>query len=200
VIVGSVGTGRHANKPSECRAERTQRGEPHLQTDLGHGQITPAQQRHRPLDPTRLQVAVRRFTEGLAKPSREVSRRHKRRPRHRRNVQRTCVLAVEQISRPTQVSQLSRVHHINVGPSAAERRTWHHHTQSSRRRGARGRAPPCTAVDRRNRPGGVSLVNGAVMAVAALDTATDRLTTLRVGLIVPFMKRRPLGAHRLGRS
>jgi hypothetical protein len=38
------------------------------------------------------------------------------------------------------------------------------------------------------------------MAVAALDTATDRLTTLRVGLIVPFMKRRPLGAHRLGRS
>jgi peptide/nickel transport system permease protein len=57
----SVGAGRHAHELREPRAEGAQRGAPHGEADVGHGQVRAAQQRHGALDPARHEVRVRRL-------------------------------------------------------------------------------------------------------------------------------------------
>src|SRR4051794_33913690 len=54
---------RHAEHACECAAERPEAGEPDIQADLGHGALRFTQERHRPLEPASLQVAMRRLAE-----------------------------------------------------------------------------------------------------------------------------------------
>src|SRR5581483_4235143 len=58
------------------------------------------------LDPSRHQVGVRGLAVRGTELAREVRGRHQRRARHRGNVERRCVLPVDQVARPAQVGEI----------------------------------------------------------------------------------------------
>ena len=62
--LASVGAGRHPDQLDESGAESAERGAADLEADLGDTEVANAQQRHRPLDATCHQVAVRRLPVG----------------------------------------------------------------------------------------------------------------------------------------
>ena len=61
-----VGARRHPDQLGEAGAEGAQRRAADREADLGDAQVAAAQQRHRPLDAARHQVAVRRLAVGRA--------------------------------------------------------------------------------------------------------------------------------------
>jgi len=80
-----------------------------IEGDVGDGQLGFAQQRHRPLDAPREQVAVRRDAEGLLERPREVGpgdAAHLRQPRHR-----PCLVrcSVHPVLRPQEPAQQFRI-------------------------------------------------------------------------------------------
>src|SRR5689334_19194110 len=99
-----------ADETRERRAERAERGESHGHAHVSHRHVAVAQQRHRPFHTPGLQVAVRCIAVCFAEPAREQRRRHQRGTCHRRDIQRPCVLAVQQVPGPTQMRQLSDLH------------------------------------------------------------------------------------------
>src|SRR4051794_29642303 len=68
----AIGGRRHADHARERPAEGPEAREPHLEADLGHGPLALAQQRHRPLEPAPLEVAMRRLAERVLERADEV--------------------------------------------------------------------------------------------------------------------------------
>src|SRR3984893_16299758 len=60
----AIHTGRLPHDPVERAAERTQTGEPHVEADVGDVAVGPAEQAHRPLDASTLQVTLGCLSEG----------------------------------------------------------------------------------------------------------------------------------------
>src|SRR6266542_66792 len=67
-----IGGRRLAHDVGEGPTERPQAPEAHVEADLGHAAVGLPQQKHRPLDPTALQAAVRRLAKGGTKDPNEV--------------------------------------------------------------------------------------------------------------------------------
>src|ERR1700710_1632703 len=93
-----VGTGRYTDQLGEACAEGAQRRAADREADLGDAEVAATQQRHRALDASRHQVAVRRLAVGELELAAEVSRRHVRVAGERLDVQRLGVLAVHPIA------------------------------------------------------------------------------------------------------
>ena len=72
----SVRAGRHADQFGEARAERAERRAADGEAHVGDAQVAATQQRHRPLDAPRHQIAVRRLAVGQLELAAEVTRRH----------------------------------------------------------------------------------------------------------------------------
>src|SRR5699024_5791322 len=83
----SVGRWRFADDVVEGTAERAQTGEPDIQADVGHAALRRAEQEHRPLDPTALEIAVRCLAERGTKGPDEMGFGHVDQARERRDVQ-----------------------------------------------------------------------------------------------------------------
>src|SRR5262245_33022225 len=66
---------RLADQIAKCRAERTEALEADLEADLGNGQLCPAQQLLRALDPPPYEVLVGRLAEGSLEAASEMGRR-----------------------------------------------------------------------------------------------------------------------------
>ena len=104
-----VGAGRHADQLGEARAERAQRRAADREADLGDAEVAAPQQRHRPLDAPRHQVAVRRLAVGEPELAAEVPGRHVRAAGERLDVQRLRVLAVDPVANPAQPREVAQV-------------------------------------------------------------------------------------------
>ena len=103
-----VGAGRHTDQFGEARAEGAQRRAADRETDLGHAEVATTQQRHRPLDPPRHQIAVRRLAVGEPELAAEVPGRHVRAAGERLDVQRLRVLRVEHRQERVEVAVAGR--------------------------------------------------------------------------------------------
>src|SRR5215216_1378841 len=90
------------NHLTEGAAERPQALKSDVERDLGHGPVGLAQQRHRPLDPAALQVAVGRLAEGGAEAADEVGAREGDRAGQPLDVERVGVAAVHRVAGPKQ--------------------------------------------------------------------------------------------------
>ena len=104
-----VDAGRHTHQLGETGAERTQRRTPDRETHLGDAEITTTQQGHRPLDPPRHQVAVRRLSVSLPELTAEMPGRHVHPPGKRLHVQRLRVFPVDPIADLAQPRELTQV-------------------------------------------------------------------------------------------
>ena len=115
-----IGAGRHADQLGEAGAERTQRGAADRETDLGDAEVATTQQRHRPLDAPRHQVAVRRLAIGEPELAAEMPGRHVRAASERLDVQRPRVLSVDPVANAPQPGEVAQV--LLRGGSAGHRR------------------------------------------------------------------------------
>ena len=104
-----VDAGRHADQLGEAGAERAQRRAADLEADLGDAEVAATQQRHRPLDAPRHEVAVRRLAVGQPELAAEVPGRHVRVARERLDVQRLRVLAVDPVTDAAQPREVLQV-------------------------------------------------------------------------------------------
>ncbi len=121
VITGPIGRRCLTYQLREAGAERAQRRTPDIHAHLRHRQLTPAQQRLRPLDSSRHQVRVGGLPVRSPELPREVRARHQRRAGECRDRQRPRVLAVHQITGATQMRQvvdLLRRHPASVAAPA----------------------------------------------------------------------------------
>ena len=91
----------------EARAERPERSTADGDTGIGNGHSLP-EKGLGALDATRHQIAVRGLAIGRTELAREVCGRHERRTRHRRDIERLCVLAVDEVACPTQMGQVGQ--------------------------------------------------------------------------------------------
>src|SRR5687768_15863566 len=82
-----IGRRRIAHDRGEGAAEGPEAGEPDVEADLGDAAVGLAQEEHRALDATALQIAVRRLAEGRAEYADEVRLGDDRDPRQRRDVE-----------------------------------------------------------------------------------------------------------------
>src|SRR5215211_497923 len=106
-----VGAGRHTNQFGEASAEGAQRRAADLETDLGDTEVATTKQRHRALDASRHQVAVRRLTEGEPELAAEVPGGHVRVAGERLDVQRLRVLPVDPVADAAQQREVAQVLH-----------------------------------------------------------------------------------------
>ena len=111
-----VGARRHADQFGEATAEGAKRGATDLETDLGDAQVATTQQRHRALDASRHEVAVRRLSVGEPELAAEVPGRHVRASGERLDVQRLRVLPVDPVSNAAQPHEVAKVLR-RVGPA-----------------------------------------------------------------------------------
>src|SRR3984893_19150819 len=100
----AVGRRRFAHDLAEGAAERAQTGEADVETDLRYAAIGLAQQEHRPLHASALQVAMGCLAEGGAEGANEVRLRDQRDPREGRNIERLSVRAIHGVARTKQAS------------------------------------------------------------------------------------------------
>src|ERR1700761_7583127 len=105
-LLAAVPARRHPDQFGEAGAEGAERGAADLEADLGDAEVAAPQQRHRPLDPARHQVAVGGLAEGLAELAAEVAGRHMRPRGERLDVQRLRVLAVDPVAHAPQADEL----------------------------------------------------------------------------------------------
>ena len=84
----------------ERPTERSQAAEPGLEADVGDRAIRRTQQEHRPLDPTPLQIAVRRLAEHGAERADEMGLGHDGDAGQRGNVERLGIGAVHRVAGP----------------------------------------------------------------------------------------------------
>ena len=78
-----------------------------LETDLGDAEISAAQQRHRPLDPPRHQVSIRRLSVGQAELPAQMPRRHVHIAREGLDIQRFRVLAIDPVADAPQPREIT---------------------------------------------------------------------------------------------
>ena len=100
--LAAIDAGRHADEFGEPGAERAQRRATDGETDLGHAEVAPAQQRHRSFDTSRHQVAVGGLAVGPAELAAQVPGRHVRAAGERLDVQRLGEVAVDPVADPPQ--------------------------------------------------------------------------------------------------
>src|SRR3954470_713328 len=101
-----VGAGRHADELREAGAERAERGAADLEADLRDAEVAAAQQRHRALDATGHEVAVRRLAVREAELAAQVPGRHVRVAGERLDVERSRVLAVDPVADAAQAREV----------------------------------------------------------------------------------------------
>src|SRR3954451_18483401 len=109
--VAPIRAGGYADQLGETRAEGAQRRAADLETDFGDAEVAAAQQRHRALDASRHQVAVRRLTVGEPELAAEVPGGHVHAAGERLDVQRLRVLPVDPVAdaaKPCKVAQVLR--------------------------------------------------------------------------------------------
>jgi hypothetical protein len=94
----AVGGRRCPDDVLERAAERAEAREADVEADLAHGPVGLAQERHRPLDPPALQVAVRRLAERRAEAADEVCAREVHRASQGLDVERIGVPAVHRVA------------------------------------------------------------------------------------------------------
>ena len=93
-----IDAGRHTDKLGEAGAEGAQRRATDRETDLRDIEIATTQQRHRPLDPPRHQIGVRRLAVGGPELAAEVPGRHVGATGERFDIQRLRVLPVDPVA------------------------------------------------------------------------------------------------------
>ncbi len=108
VVTPSVLRRRLPHDLRESRAKRPERRATHREARVGDRHPLP-QQRFGAFDAPGHQVRVRRFSVRSTEFPREMRRRHERRASHRRDVERLRVLAVDEVARPPQMRQISKV-------------------------------------------------------------------------------------------
>ena len=107
---------RHPDELGEASAEGAERRAANLETDLGDRQVALTKQRHRPLDPPRHQVAVRRLAVGAPEPAAEVPGRHVRVAGERVDVERLRILPVDPVAGAAQEREVAQT--LNLGGGA----------------------------------------------------------------------------------
>src|SRR5689334_1298971 len=126
VVAGPVGARRLADELGEAGGERAQARTAHLEADLGHGEVTAAQQRLGALDAPRHEVGVGRLGVRLAEAAAEVRGRHQRGAGERGDVERLRVLAVHPVPGPAKPAQLVEIgvhaYILHPGAQVARRR------------------------------------------------------------------------------
>src|SRR5262249_26279532 len=105
VVARPIGGWALTNQLRETRAEPAHRLAAYVVADFGNRQVTPAEQRHRPLDPAGHQIAVRALAESHAEAPREVAGRHARSTGERLDIEGTRVLTIHLIFRAPQADQ-----------------------------------------------------------------------------------------------
>jgi hypothetical protein len=115
-----VGAGRHTDQLGEAAAEGAQRRAADREADLGDTEVATTQQRHRALDASRHQIAIRRLAVGAPELAAEVPGRHIHAAGERLDVQWVDVLPVDPVANPAQPRKVAQV--LRCGGSAANLR------------------------------------------------------------------------------
>jgi hypothetical protein len=119
-LVAPVGAGRHAHQFGEARAEGAQRRAADREADLGDAEVATTKERHRALDASRHQVAVRGFAEREPELAAEVPGRDVCATGERLDVQRLRVLAVDAVADAAQKREVAQV--LRRGGSGGQER------------------------------------------------------------------------------
>ena len=108
VVAGAVLRRRLADDLGEARTERAERRATDCDAGVGdRHRLT--QKSLRPLDPTCHEVGVRSLAIRRPELAREMSGRHERGSRHRRDVEGLRVAAVHEVARPAQVNEVGNL-------------------------------------------------------------------------------------------
>ena len=166
----------------EARAERPERSTADGDTGIGNGHSLP-EKGLGALDATRHQIAVRGLAIGRTELAREVCGRHERRTRHRRDIERLCVLAVDEVACPTQMGQVGQFlrRHADNGMRRRRARTRFRRPRLRMLCSVQTQVGDPFAAGRRLRVLGAAIVAGLTAAVLGLFEGFVGFTSVTPG-------------------